>query len=253
MSPEESHAVPKDVGNSKPNVDDEFFTIFYVRRNHPKHVPILLTGLESEGGARSVPPGDVIRFCLQRKDYSSSPVEFKTPVSPLRSFDKWMQFMISQDCVRASLTKAQIIDAVAASATLQIRKDIPGLVAFISRWCPDTHTAICRWSEMTISLESVVVLLNLPITGNINIKLSEDEEGSRAALVAKSKGFVRKENETRCFYSWWVSQWFPDELEPDQNNSMLHVAAFLALWLSRDIFNDGSGKKEIRPELINFS
>ena len=50
-----------------------------------------------------------------------------------------------------------------------------------------------------------------------------------------------------------MSQWFPDELEQNQKNSTLHVATFLALWLSRYIFDDGSGKKEIRQELIKFA
>ncbi|XP_026458985.1 uncharacterized protein LOC113359594 [Papaver somniferum] len=157
--------------------------------------------------------------------------------------------MVSQEHVSANLTRAQIIDAVRYSANLQIRKDIPGLVAFISRWCPDTHTVVCRWGEMTFSLESVALLLNLPVTGNLNIQLSEDEEKMRAIFLAKSKNFVRKENE-KCFYGWWVSQWFPNELEPSQKSSTLHVAAFLALWLSTDIFHDGSGKKEIRQELM---
>ncbi|XP_026459715.1 uncharacterized protein LOC113360421 [Papaver somniferum] len=140
-----------------------------------------------------------------------------------------------------------------ASAKLQIRKDVAGLITFISRWCPETHTAICRWGEMTISLESVAIMLNLPITGNLNIILSDEEEKMHAILVAKSAGFVRKDYETKCFYNWWVFEWFPDESEPDQVNSMLHVAAFLSLWLSRDIFDDGSGKKEIRQELIKLA
>ncbi|XP_026459599.1 uncharacterized protein LOC113360290 [Papaver somniferum] len=162
---------------------------------------------------------------------------------------RWIEFMVSQEHVSANLTRAQIIDAVTASANLQIRKDIPGLVAFISRWCADTHTVVCRWGEMTFSLKSVALLLNLTVTRNLNIQLTEDEEKMRATLVAKSKDFVRRENE-KCFYSWWVSQWFPDELDPSQKNSTLHVAAFLVLWLSRDVFDDGSSKKKIRQELL---
>lgn len=95
MSLEKSPAVPKDVGNSKPNVDDEFFiTSATARRNHPKYVSILLTGPESEGEVRSVRPGGVIRFCLQRKEYHASNIDFKISVSPLRPFDKWMRFMM---------------------------------------------------------------------------------------------------------------------------------------------------------------
>ncbi|XP_026428471.1 uncharacterized protein LOC113324366 [Papaver somniferum] len=255
MSTEKSLATTsKNVGNSKPNIDDEFFTkSSSPRKTHPKYVAILLTGSENEGEVQSVRPGSIIRLCLQRKEYPASPIDFKICQSPLRSFEKWMKFMISQDGVRANLTKAQIIGAVTASATLQFRNDTPGLITFVSRWCPDTHTAICRWGEMTISLESVAVLLNLPITGNLDITLSDDEEEIYATLLKKSEGFVRKDYETKCFYRWWVSEWFPDEPDSDLAlDDTLHVAAFLALWLSRYIFDDDSGKKEIRRGLVKF-
>ncbi|XP_026452096.1 uncharacterized protein LOC113352499 [Papaver somniferum] len=141
-----------------------------------------------------------------------------------------------------------------ASAALQIGKDIDGMITFISRWCMETHTAICRWGEMTITLESVAVLLNLPIIGNLDVVLSEEEEEMHATLVRKSEEYVRKDNEEKFFYTWWVSEWFPKETETALVlDDTLHVAAFLSLWLSRDIFDDGSGMKEIRRNLINFA
>ncbi|XP_026411183.1 uncharacterized protein LOC113306467 [Papaver somniferum] len=236
-------------------MDDEFFTMSStIRRTHHKYVTILLTGSENEGDVQSVRPGHAMQFCLQRKEYPASPIDFKTCQSPLQSFDKWTQFMISQDCVKANLTKAQIINTVIASATLRIRKDIAGLITFIYRWCPDTHKTICRWGEMTIYLESVAILLNLPITRNFNITFSDEEEKMHTILVKKSAGFVRKENETKCSSNWWVSEWFPGESGQNQElSSMLHVAAFLVLWLSRDIVDGCSGKKEIKQELIKFS
>lgn len=108
MTPEKSlDTASTNVGNSKPNTDDEFFTkSSSLRRAHPKYVAILLTGSENEGEVQSVRPGRVMRFCLQRKEYHASPIDFKICQSPLRSFDKWMQFMISQDCVRDNLTQA---------------------------------------------------------------------------------------------------------------------------------------------------
>ncbi|XP_026411387.1 uncharacterized protein LOC113306694 [Papaver somniferum] len=255
MSPEDiPTAMSKNVSNYRPNMSDEFFTrSATVKRNHPKYVAILLGGSENEGDAPSVRPGRVIQFCLPKNEYLASPIDFRACQSPLRSFEEWMRFMISQDRVRDSLTRAQILDAIMASATLQIRKKIVGLVAFISRWCPNTHTSICRWSEMTISLESVAVLLNLPITGNLDITLSDEEEEMRVTLVAKSTGFVRKDYETKCFYSWWVSEWFSKDSVLDQMKNTLHVASFMDLWLSRDILDDGSGKKEIRHDLIKLA
>ena len=91
MSFEKSSSVSKDVGNSKPNIDDELLQHPpQLVKKHPKYASILLTGPESEGEARSVPPGGVIRFCLRRKEYSSSPTDFKICVSLLRPFEKWM-------------------------------------------------------------------------------------------------------------------------------------------------------------------
>ncbi|XP_026410335.1 uncharacterized protein LOC113305528 [Papaver somniferum] len=141
-----------------------------------------------------------------------------------------------------------------ASATLQIRKDIAGLIAFVSRWCMETHTSISRWGEMTITLDSVAILLNLPIIGNLDVVFSKEEEETHATLVRKSEEYLRKDNEEKFFYTWWVSEWFPKEPEPALVlDDTLHVAAFLALWLSRDIFDDGSGRNEIRQNLINFA
>lgn len=214
----------------------------------------LLTDSENDGEVQSVTPGRIMRFCLQKKEYPASPIDFKICHSPLRSYDKWMKFMMSREHVRANLTGAQVVNAVMASATLQIRKDAAGLITFISRWCPKTHTAICRWGEMTISLESVLVLLSLPIIGKLDIVLSEEEEEIHAALVTKTTGYVRKNYGKRCFYSWCVSEWFPDESESGLVlDDTLYVAAFLVLWLSRDIFDDGSGKKEIRQKIIKFA
>ncbi|XP_026417260.1 uncharacterized protein LOC113312736 [Papaver somniferum] len=195
-----------------------------------------------------------MRFCLQKKEYPASPIAFKICHTPLRSYEVWMRYMLSKERIKSNLTKAQVIEAVMASATLHIKKDVAGLITFISRWCPSTHTAICRWGEMTISLESVATLLSLPVARNLHFELSAEENMMFAALVKKPEEYNQTECDEKYFYTWWVSERFPTRPKAGQVlDDVLSVVAFLSLWLSRDVFDDGSGKKIIREKLIMFA
>ncbi|XP_026428518.1 uncharacterized protein LOC113324414 [Papaver somniferum] len=140
-----------------------------------------------------------------------------------------------------------------AYATLHIKKDVVGLITFIYRWSPSTHTAICRWGEMTITLESVAVLLNLPIAGSFHYKLSTEENSTLDAILHKAEEYDQPKKDEKCFYTWWVSQWFPTKPRPGQTlDGKLSVVASLSLWLSRDIFDDAYVKKTIRHNLFMF-
>ncbi|XP_026453655.1 uncharacterized protein LOC113354595 [Papaver somniferum] len=164
-----------------------------------------------------------------------------------------MRHMLSNEHIKNNLTKAQVVEAVMASATLHIKKYVVGFITFITRWCPSTHTDICRWGEMTITLESVATLLSLPVAGNIHFELSAEEEVMFDSLVKKAKGYNQKECDEKYFYTWWVSEWFPMQPKAGQVlDDVLSVAAFLSLCLSRDVFNDGPGKKTIRQKLVMF-
>ncbi|XP_026384358.1 uncharacterized protein LOC113279935 [Papaver somniferum] len=165
-----------------------------------------------------------------------------------------MRHMLSNERIRDNLAKAQIVESIMASATLHIKKDFAGLITFISRWRPSTHTGICRWGQMTITLESVAVLLNLSIVGSFHYKLSTEENSTLDAIVQKEEEYNQHKKDEECFYTWWVSQWFPTKPRSGQAlDDELSVVAFLSLWLSRDIFDDGSRKKTIIHDIVMFS
>ncbi|XP_026419797.1 uncharacterized protein LOC113315754 [Papaver somniferum] len=183
------------VNNSKNmlNIDDELFFVAYLNiKTHPGHKITLLTGSENEEAAPSVSPERVMRFCLQKKEYRASPIDFKIFHNPLRSYEGWMRHMLSNERIKNNLTKAQVIEVVMASATLHIRKDFVGLITFVSRWCPSTHTTIYRWGEMTITLESVAVFLSLPVAGNLDVKLSAEEEVMDVLDDGSGKKVIRR-------------------------------------------------------------
>ncbi|XP_026410395.1 uncharacterized protein LOC113305589 [Papaver somniferum] len=258
MSPgDNATAKPKGVkkSNDMPNIDDELFVVPYSNvTTHPGHKITLLTGSKNEGAAPSASPARVMRFFLRKNEYPASLVNFKVCHTPLSSYEGWMRHMLSNERIRNNLAKAQIVEAVMASATLHIRKYVAGLIAFTSRWCPSTHTNLCRWGEMTITLESVSVLLSLPITGSFDYELSTAETTTIDALIRKAEGYNQQECGEKCFYTWWVSEWFPTKPKLGQVlDDELSVVTFLSLWLSRDVFDDGSGKKTIRRELVMFA
>ncbi|XP_026417248.1 uncharacterized protein LOC113312725 [Papaver somniferum] len=165
-----------------------------------------------------------------------------------------MRRLLGNERIKHNLTKAWIIEDVMAYATLDIKKDAAGLITFISRWRPSTHTAVCRWGEMTITLERVVVLMNLPIAGSFHYKLSAAESVILDAILQKAGEYEQQKKDAKFFYTWWVSEWSPAKPKPGQAlDDELSVVVFLSLWLSRDIFDDGSGKKTIREDLFMFS
>ncbi|XP_026383882.1 uncharacterized protein LOC113279407 [Papaver somniferum] len=238
-----------------PNIDDELFTVTFPNvRFHPGHKWVLLTGSENEETASSAPPTHAMRFCLRRNEYPAYPIDFKVCHTPLNSYEGWMRHMLSNERIRDNLARAQIVETIMASATLHIRKDAAGLITFISRWRPSTHTSICRWGEMTITLESVAVLLNLPVAGSFHYKLSIEENSTLDAILRKAEEYNQQKKGDKCFYTWWVSQWFPTRPRPGQVlDDELSVVAFLSLWLSRDIFDNDSGKKTIRHGIVMFA
>ncbi|XP_026399509.1 uncharacterized protein LOC113295386 [Papaver somniferum] len=107
---------------------------------------------------------------------------------------------------------------------------------------------------MTITLESVAVLLNLPIVGNFHYELSTEEKSTLDAILQKAEYYDQQKKYEKCLYTWWLSHWFPTKSRSSQTlDDELSVVAFLSLWLSRDIFDGGSGKKNIKHDLVMFA
>lgn len=116
-----------------------------------------------------------IRFYLQKGHFSSSIVKSNLSRRPLEKFPRWVRHMLGFPRVRDMLDHAQVTRAIQASRDLFIFQDARGIVSLLGRWCIQTHTFICIWGEFTITLEYIVALLHLPVTGYFPEKLSAEE------------------------------------------------------------------------------
>ncbi|XP_026417191.1 uncharacterized protein LOC113312671 [Papaver somniferum] len=145
---------------------------------------------------------------------------------------------------------AQETRAIQSAGELSIYHDVRGIVALIARWCVPTHTFICRWEEFTITLEDVVALLHLPVTGNFPTPLSADENAISDVLTA-TMNVIDKLSSKSC-YSQWLRHWWPRDRTPKRPvDGILNIAAFLCMWLSRDVFEDN--RNLLKPFVISFA
>ncbi|XP_026443852.1 uncharacterized protein LOC113344007 [Papaver somniferum] len=118
-----------------------------------------------------VSPRAIIRFCIDERHYAGSHIDFKLYRKPLTDFSGWARHMLGHSHVRAMLDRAQ---------------------------CVPTHTFICKWGEFTITLEDVVALMNLPVTGNFPEALSTNEKAIYEILTSKMHD-INKSSSKTCY------------------------------------------------------
>ncbi|XP_026410654.1 uncharacterized protein LOC113305877 [Papaver somniferum] len=165
-------------------------------------------------------------------------------------FSGWARHMLGQSHVRAMLDHAQVTRAIQAAVELRVYHDVRGIVALLACWCVPTHTFICIWGEFTITLEDVVALMNLPVTGNFPATLSTNEKAISEILTAKMHG-INKSSSKTC-YAQWLKEWWTRDRTPEiPVDGMLSIAAFLCMWLSRDVFEDSGNL--LKPFVIPFA
>ena len=238
--------------NNVPNIDDAFFEkdIPGVEQHLKSPVYRLLINPRTVTQKKLVTPKTVIRFCLERGIFTSSIIEFKLSRRPLEKFAGWARHMLGFPHVRTMLDQAQVTRAIQASGELFIYHDASGIVALFARWCIPTHTFICRWGEFTITLEDVAALMHLPITGNLPGDLSDEETAVSHVLTAAMEK-ANKAGSKGCYASWLTHWWPKDEVYDKPIDGMLPIAAFLCLWLSRDVFEDSGNL--LKPFVIPFA
>jgi len=66
----------------------------------------------------------------------------------------------------------------------------PALIALIDHWRPETHSFHLRTREMTVTLQDIAMITDLPIDGN-PLCMSTDSDGWRAQMYALSVWFLR--------------------------------------------------------------
>lgn len=134
--------------------------------------------------------------------------------------------------------KAGILDAVICS-TYEIRRHPSVFFALLLYWCPDTNTFAFPWSEVTLTLEDVMVLGGFPVDGEpVRTKnpLSGENGEMLTKMIAERKGFNKLSSKKASHY-----EWIKHYMEVGRADELEHVA-FLSLWLSRFVFPTHPGK-----------
>ncbi|OVA10085.1 Aminotransferase-like [Macleaya cordata] len=199
----------------------------------------------------------MINFSLERGNFFASPINFHSHVSPAKEWETWMRDIFANPNFVRRLKSAGIYDAILMSK-IHIRRDTRGLAFFVSRWCIETHTFFLAWGELTITVEDVVSLLNLPTFRSVcpsYISLNPTEERCMSTLERGIHDST-KEEEIGKSSKWpslsgWIRYW---RVINKVRSSEASFANIITLWLSRHIFEDGAPfdgfKKELLPLAI---
>ncbi|XP_026396790.1 uncharacterized protein LOC113291478 [Papaver somniferum] len=191
-----------------------------------------------------------MRFCIDGRHYAGSHIDFKLSRKPLTDFPGWARHMLGHNHVRAMLDRAQVTQVIQAAGELRFYHDVRGIVALLARWCVPTRTFICRWGEFTITLEDVVALMNLPVTGNFLTALLTNDKA--VSEILKSKMHAINKSSSKTCYAQWLKEWWPrDRTTEIHVDGVLSIATFLCLWLSKDVFEDSGNS--LKPFVIPFS
>ncbi|MED6203233.1 hypothetical protein PIB30_113545, partial [Stylosanthes scabra] len=67
------------------------------------------------------------------------------------------------------LEEAGVAEAIRTSAGLGVQRYGYDMSLLWQRWCSQTHTFVTSWGEFSPTLEDVVMLLQLPVFGNLDI------------------------------------------------------------------------------------
>ncbi|OVA16888.1 Aminotransferase-like [Macleaya cordata] len=166
-----------------------------------------------EDPPEAVIPQNMIRFTQERDDFSASHNLFHSHVSPTMNWETWMREIYANPDFVDRLKRAGIHDVILASK-VHIHRDIQHLAAFVSRWCKDTYTCFLAWGELTITVEDVVSLLNLPTSRSVcpsRLFLNPVEEKlvillERGILNATKEAEAEKSSR-RFSFPDWIRYW----------------------------------------------
>ena len=67
------------------------------------------------------------------------------------------------------LKRVGVVDAIWASKKLVVQRRLEDAGVWTQRWSSMTHTFVTTWGEFSPTLEDVVILLKLPIFGELDL------------------------------------------------------------------------------------
>lgn len=221
--------------------------------------------LEPEGEELSIPCEEIPRLAVHRGEYRIPKIIFRSSAFPIASYPDWLDHLYTLPHLEDIVEAVGIWDALDSSRYRNIpSRHSQDLTLFCLRWIPGLHTALTAHGEVTLVLEDIAAYTGLPLHGNTPFQgcctstAMRPEDQEIYNLLKKGRDACEKSS-----YASWVKYWAPSvEVVGEErvftsspngaNNPRLQLAAFLVLWLCRDVF-EYNPRDTIKLELFHMA
>ncbi|QHN99193.1 uncharacterized protein DS421_13g395760 [Arachis hypogaea] len=115
----------------------------------------------------------LLRSRLKCQEFSWTSFKSEAATHVNKVWQKWVFTVLFEedgDFVRR-LKFAGVAEAIRTSAGLGVQRNGYDMSLLWQRWCSQTHTFLTSWGEFSPTLEDVVVLLQLPVFGSVDLTL----------------------------------------------------------------------------------
>ncbi|KAJ6314073.1 hypothetical protein OIU78_017684 [Salix suchowensis] len=164
-------------------------------------------------------------------------------VHPNQDWITWVSRMQSK---HQAAWKKSGIDQAILNSTYDIKKSIELIIGLSEKWCPNTNTFVFPWGEATITLEDVIILGGYSVLGSPVSCFVENREWDviEEKMMDARMNIVRSRARKACQHAWMKKF--------SNGGSEIEHEAFLALWLSRTVFQNSSHtiRKQVFPIAI---
>ncbi|CAE5959005.1 unnamed protein product [Arabidopsis arenosa] len=156
--------------------------------------------------------------------------------SPSLNWTEWVNVMAESHAT--VWKKSGVYDAILASR-YQIKRHDDLIMALVEKWCIETNTFVFPWGEATVTLEDMIVLGGLSVTGNNALApIKRDGMKEVEEKMKEAKRDIEANLEKKCGVSLWMKEMM------NSGNEIEHEA-FMVSWLSRFVFpNSGDVLRE---------
>lgn len=194
-----------------------------------------------EGEGIWIHPRSVTRMRVERGEVCWSDIDFEAKSQTNSSFVDWATKLMKDGVCSDAIVSAGIGKALNLSKTLVINRSPLDLEFFISRWSVESHTFVAAWGEFGPTLEDVVVLIGLPVFGEVEaIAISNDssvklDDEGEIRLSLLNEALVASKHKGKSTYNSWVSFFTSGPGEANE----VKVEAMLSFWLSWYVLPSG--------------
>ncbi|XP_023632928.1 uncharacterized protein LOC111828666 [Capsella rubella] len=172
-------------------------------------------------------PQDAFVCCRPEGFDPEAKISFSCWGSPSVNWIEWVNVMA--ELHETVWKKSGVYEAILASR-YQIKRQDDLIMALVEKWCVETNTFVFSWGEATVTLEDMIVLGGLSVTGNSALAPIK-REGMKVVeekMKAAKRG-IEANLEKKC----GVSSWMKDMMN---SGSEIEHEAFMVSWLSRFVF-----------------